>query len=237
MNDPKPPPAPGPEDKPAPSGWRSILDLLKKRATETIVIVFLAGASGAFWVSWSYLEGWIKGFIVQATVEELNKNENRLVEPIKKTLARLRSNEIGALSVGNFALTPSNPQYVLPIYMPKSHSGKLSIMLSGNLVPNQSYVVLMLPNGKKLEIKKDEMTIDLGQLVSMENDSGSGLPEGLVIQSDYVKGLRTLTFQLAGVDSKEIVAGGAADVAKPERTIFVRYLTLISPTINMSNTQ
>jgi hypothetical protein len=214
----------------------SIIELLKNRATEAIVVAIIAVAGAAFWASWDYLKAQTKGFIVSVTVEELNKEQNRLLEPLKKTLTELRSKEIGALSVGNFALTPSNPQYVLPIYMPKDHEGQLSVLLSGDLVPSRSYVVLMLPNGKKFEIKNNETTINLSEFLRMEAASPSGLPEDFVVRPEFIKGLRTLTFQLAGDDTGPDAQPGPANL-KTERAIFVRYLAMVSPTLKMGKAQ
>lgn len=214
----------------------SIIKRLKNRATEAIVVAIIAAAGAAFWASWDYLKEQTKGYIVDVTVEELNKDQNRLLEPLKKTLAELRSSEIGALSVGNFALTSANPQYVLPVYMPKGHAGQLSVLLSGDLVPSRRYVVLMLPNGKKFEIKNSETTINLSKFLRMEAASPSGLPEDFVIRPNFIKGLRTLTFQLAEDGIGPDPQLGPANV-KTERAIFVRYLAMVSPTIKMGRTQ
>jgi hypothetical protein len=215
---------------------RTIIDGLKSRATEAIIVAIIAVGVTAFWTSWDYLEGVAKGFVIETTVEELSKNQNRLVDPIQKVLTDLRSTEIGALSAGNFVLTPANNQYVLPIYMPENHAGRLSVLLSGSFVPKQSYVVLMLPNGKKLEIENSETTIDLAEYLRIEGAAATGLPDALVVKPAHIKGLRALTFQMAGPKAVPD-AEAAADGIRTEQAIFVRYLAMISPTLRMGSAE
>jgi hypothetical protein len=161
------------------------------------------------------------------------------MEPIKKTIAHLRSSEIGALSVGNFVLTSGSPQYLLPIYIPSDHISQLYITLSGDLLPKKSYVVLMFPNGKKLTIDKPEITIDLAAYLRMENSPDLSLSDSLIVQRDNLKELRTLTFLLAGPVADAGSPDGASpqQVAKADRAIYVRYLSLVSPSISMIKTQ
>jgi len=217
----------------------SIFDGLKKKSLESFIAAILALIVGAATTialaSWGYLQKWTKDFIIDATVLELNKENNRLIEPIKKTIAHLRSSEIGALSVGNFVLTTSSPQYLLPIYIPSDHVGQMSIMLTGDFVPKESYVVLMLPNGKKYNIDKPEVTIDLAAYMRMENSPEPDLSESLTLRPGYLKGLRTLTFQLAGSVAEAHSSDGNSpqQAAKIERAIFVRYLVLVSPSLSM----
>jgi hypothetical protein len=225
----------GPAPAPSTGLVGSFLDVLKKRATEAIVVAIIAAAAAAFWASWGYMKAWTKDLIIEATIEELSKDKNRLDEPIKKTLTRLRSSEIGALSVGNIVLTPTNPQYVLPIYMPKGHSGQISMILSGYLVPNQFYVRLVLPTGKNIDIATSEMTIDLAKYFQIISASEADSPESLILRPDYIKGLRTLTFQLVQLTGPD-AGGGSSGGPKTEREIRIRYLALVSPTISMSST-
>lgn len=221
----------------------SFVDGIKKKSFDSVITAVLAvivtAVTTVTLASWGYLQKWTKDFIVEATVLELNKENNRLLEPIKKTIERLRSSEIGALNVGNFVLTTSNPQYLLPIYIPSDHVGQLSIMLTGDLMPKESYVVLMLPNGKKFTIDKAEVTIDLAAYMRMESSPEPDEQESLVLRPGYLKGLRTLTFQLAGSAAQAKPSGGdlPQQAAKAERAIHVRYLALVSPSISMIKTQ
>lgn len=230
----------GPQSAPSRGLISSIFGGLKTKSLEAIIAAILALIVGAgttiALASWGYLQKWTKDFIVDATVLELNKENNRLIEPIKKTIAHLRSSEIGALNVGNFLLTTSSPQYLLPIYIPSDHTGELSIMLSGDLMPKESYVVLMLPNGKKVTIDKPEVTIDLGRYLRMEHSPDPDWSESLVIRHGYLSGLRTLTFQLVGRTGEALAPGErlSQQSSNTERVISVRYLALVSPSLSMT---
>lgn len=213
------------------AGLSEVWGGVKKRALEGIVFILLAGAGAAFWASWDSIQSWVKRFVVSATVEELSRENNQLIEPIKKTLAKLRSSEIGALNVGNFVLTPANPQYVLPIYMPDKHEGQISVILSGYLVPKKFYVRVILPSGKNIDITSNETTIDLAKSLRAVNTAIENSADDLILRPSFIKGLRTLTFQLVQMD--DVPAQPSA--TSIEREIRVRYLALVSPTISLGS--
>jgi hypothetical protein len=214
--------------------FSAVPDLIKKKGIETVTLAVLGLLGLGFWASWDILKSSAKDFIVQATVEELDKENNRFLIPIKKTVERLRSSELGALNVGNFTLTPSSPSYSLPLYFPQDKEGQLSILLSGDLVPNRSYVVLVLPNGEKLKIETAERTFDLAKYLKIGAKPDAEVMDSLIYKPDSLRALRTLTFQLAGRDTDLKLASASA---QPEIAISVHYVALITPPISIPKRQ
>jgi hypothetical protein len=138
---------------------------------------------------------------------------------------------VGALNVGAFNLTQTNPQYVLQLFVPSKHLGQLALAFEG--MNECQYVYLQPPSGSKYKLIKRQIVLKLEKLLSPE--SNSGLPqEDMEVQSEHehMAGLRALTFQLASSD-------GGCDLAlvggpiKPPAAVTVRYVAMISPTISM----
>lgn len=234
------------KDAPKPSWVKSAFsEGLKKKTTEISLVAAFSFAGVLFWSSWSYVTSWGREFVIQTTIDELQREKSRFFDPVKLTVERLRQSEIGALNVGSFTLTPASPAYTLPIYFPNGHAGQLSVMLHGNLVPKRSYVVLVLPNGKLQKIESPEVTIDLANYLRIAAGADAEVRDDLIQRSAHLKGLRTLTFQLSGPETESEMFQVASTPGQPspgrpatsslsQLGIHVQYVAFVAPAIHMS---
>ena len=211
------------KDKPQQRAQASggIVELFTKRIKEVLGTVLIAGLAGAFWFGWGVADARIKKYIVEVIAEALTKNNDSLSSPLKANLSLWRAEEVGALNLGVFTLTPVNRAYTLFVYLPEGHTGKIYYRINGDIIPKRRFVVLVLPNGKLRRIENSEESIDLGKFLSSTRAAPDEVDD-FVDRPAFVKGMRAITFQLEGPDT---------DNGKADSPIEVRYMTFVTPAI------
>ena len=122
--------------------------------------------------------------IVVKNIEELNKANNRFIEPLKN----LRKTEIGAITAGSFILTPDNDLFPVYLYMPNSNDGTLAYTVEGS-DGDRRYVTLSFPTTRELYRLKTYDEFELKSYLHSEVSNKVALNQ-----------LYRLGFQLQGTD-------------------------------------
>jgi hypothetical protein len=219
-----------PDKAQAPAGSK-VLALLSKNITAVIGSGIGAALLFVFWTTWENYEIRLKNFIIQTTVEEMNKENNRLTSALSKAMGALRKSEVGALHAGNFVLTPTNRSYRLYIYFPDGYSGVLHYKITGDIIPKRRYIALQGPKSQAIPISDMQGSLDLAKYLQFTASEQAQINEELFNKTDFVKGLRAITFQLEGSDSD--ISELAAQTPLSNPGFEVSYVSFIAPAIQM----
>jgi hypothetical protein len=236
---------------PAPLG-RVVKDFLSKKAIEIVLGGILIVTAGIFAASWkltgSYIDGYILSALEQnpkalrkivsaATIEDLSAQDGKLLDAFRAVLAKIRQTESGTISAGRFTLA-ADENYVLYVYFPEGHRGKITYQIQGDIIPNKRFILLQAPNGVPTPILNLHGTIDIPTHIKA-NTSGDVPIAAAEEMSPFLRDLRGFTFQL--VDRTQSASFDTADKPKSSsaggRTehlkVDVSYMAYVTPIIEI----
>ena len=203
-----------------------------------------------FWAGWTIIKTEVDAYIARSVTAELQREDGLLSVALKKRLDHLRQSEVGAINVGTFFLTPSNRSYTHYVYFPEGYKGKMFYQVKGKIIPECRYVVLSFPDAKPIPLKNSEDSIVLERYFQRSSSQARALDDIFERNNTLAgvyKSLRGITFQLEGQSTDEgiqepSVGSGcpttdksAGGISSNENVFEIGYVTLVAPTIHMSN--
>jgi len=222
-------PPPAPPVVPPPGLFARVIDGLRNKTIELVIGAVIAGIGLVIGLIWADSKARTKDFIITSVLEEFGKPDNRFVKPIDEVMGKLRDQEVGAINVGSFTLTPTNSSYSLFLYFPdpQKYSGKLGLAVDG-LAAGTRWVVLQPEGSPAIRITSTDPLIDLGGYLKKLNAAEAPSISDIIELPAHLKQLRSLTFQLAGPST---IPG--TPQFDSTASITVKYVALIRPAIRV----